>query len=63
MITQLVMKFILCLCLFALLMECLFLIVWLWVWDSREKTAKYQFEKERLTHAVSHSEFLALYEK
>ena len=56
MTSQLVMKFILCLCLFALIMECFFLIVWLWVWDSREKTAKYELEKERCKHAVSHSE-------
>ena len=57
MTTQLVMKFILSLCLFALIMECIFLIVWLWIWDSREKTARYELEKEREKHAVSYSEF------
>lgn len=56
MTSQIVMKFILCLCLFALIMECLFLAVWLWIWDSREKTAKYELEKERVKHAVSYSE-------
>ena len=58
--TQLVMKFILALCLFALIMECLFLAVWLWIWDSREKTAKYELEKEREKHAVSRAEFSVL---
>lgn len=58
--TQLVMKFILALCLFALIMECLFLAVWLWIWDSREKTAKYELEKERLKYAIPRSEFSVL---
>lgn len=56
MTTQLVMKFILCLCLFALIMECLYLIVWLWIWESKEKVARYELEKERVKHAFSHSE-------
>lgn len=57
MTTQLVMKFILALCLFALIMECIFLAVWLWIWDSREKTAKYELEKERVRHEISRPEF------